>query len=255
MPARRELVRVRGRDRDGCVVVDRRRRYARRANEPADRPKAADDGRCGVVQDERMRIARGRTQWCRVRVPGGRAVAHRHRPSDRSGSTRPACASAGGAFSFHPSAEHECTSNVMKPLFDNRWSGKKHAALVVHAPPWSAVGRRDMVQWAEDSRDSRCSAHPLSRRAAGALHRTLAALRRARGAALTSRRRVSPALPATSGAHGRWPRATGHRSSTVIHRARRRRTSTHGPRGRDGADTRRRDAGANPAGPGSTSHL
>jgi hypothetical protein len=52
-----------------------------------------------------------------------------------------------------------------------------------------------------------------------------------------------------------WPRATGHRSSTAIHRARRRRTSTHGPRGRGGADTRRRDAGANPAGPGSTSHL
>ena len=53
-----------------------------------------------------------------------------------------------------------------------------------------------------------------------------------------------------SGAHGRWPRATGHRSSTAIHRARRRRTSSHGPRGRGGADARRRDAGANPAGPG-----
>ena len=53
-----------------------------------------------------------------------------------------------------------------------------------------------------------------------------------------------------SGAHGRWPRATGHRSSTANHRARRRHTSTHGPRGRGGADTRRRDAGANPAGPG-----
>ena len=28
----------------------------------------------------------------------------------------------------------------------------------------------DMVQWAEDSRDSHCSAHPLLRRAAGAPH-------------------------------------------------------------------------------------
>jgi len=70
-----------------------------------------------------------------------------------------------------------------------------------------------------------------------------------------SRVRFSPALPACSGAHGRWPRATGHRSSTAFHRARRRRTSTHGPRGRGGVETRRRDAGATPAGPGSTSHL
>jgi hypothetical protein len=44
---------------------------------------------------------------------------------------------------------------------------EEHAVL---ATPWSTVGRRDMVQWAEDSRDSRCSAHPLSRRAAGAPH-------------------------------------------------------------------------------------
>ena len=52
----------------------------------------------------------------------------------------------------------------MKALFDNRWSGKNSST----ATPWSAVGRRGMVQWAEDSRDSRCSAHPLLRRAAGA---------------------------------------------------------------------------------------
>lgn len=58
-------------------------------------------------------------------------------------------------------------------------------------------------------------------------------------------------FPSRSGAYGRWPRAAGHRSSTAIHRARRRRTGSHGPRGRDGAGTRRRDAGANPAGPGS----
>ncbi|PYP75143.1 MAG: hypothetical protein DMD35_22280 [Gemmatimonadetes bacterium] len=49
-------------------------------------------------------------------------------------------------------------------------------------PAWhGAMGR--------GSRDSHCSAHPLLRRAAGALHESLAVLRRARGAALTSRRR------------------------------------------------------------------
>ena len=65
-----------------------------------------------------------------------------------------------------------------------------------------------------------------------------------------SRVRVSPALPVSLGAHGRWPRATG----TVAQE----RTTEHGVavprpmvrRGRGGAETRRRDAGANPAGPG-----
>ena len=55
-------------------------------------------------------------------------------------------------------------------LFDNRWSGKNSST----ATPWSAVGRRGMVQWAEDSRDSHCSAHPLLRRAAGAPHEAIA---------------------------------------------------------------------------------
>lgn len=148
-------------------------------------------------------------------------------------------------------------------------------------------------------RDSHCSAHPLSRRAAGAPHthahgrrgppararcRTHLASevrdsnpfsRKSRSSGGQSGRSPSP-IPCPchgpkasrviqtpgrefdsrrlflilSGAHGRWPRATGHRSSTANHRARRRHTSTHGPRGRGGADTRRRDAGANPAGPG-----
>ena len=66
-----------------------------------------------------------------------------------------------------------------------------------------------------------------------------------------SRVRVSPALPVPLGAHGRWPRATGSVAQQ--------RSTEHGVaaprpmvrRGRGGAETRRRDAGANPAGPGS----
>ena len=65
----------------------------------------------------------------------------------------------------HETVDAERADEKLEALFDNRWSGKKHAVL---ATSWSAVGRRDMVQWAEDQRDSRCSAHPLSRRAAGA---------------------------------------------------------------------------------------
>jgi hypothetical protein len=50
-------------------------------------------------------------------------------------------------------------------LFDNRWSGK-NSSTATPATPWCVVGRRGMVQWAEDQRDSHCSAHPLLRRAA-----------------------------------------------------------------------------------------
>ena len=62
----------------------------------------------------------------------------------------------GGAFAFDgkaviPSEQREsrdlhCESLLLQPLIDNRWSGKKHAAQAVLATPWSAVGRRDMVQ-------------------------------------------------------------------------------------------------------------
>jgi len=110
-----------------------------------------------------------------VQDPGGR----RERPSgfpeppERSGRTTPHLRHVpGGAFHVSPS---ECdakrtksstpsASTRTKALIDNRWSGKNSST----ATPWSAVGRRGMVQWAEDSRDSRCSAHPLLRRAAGA---------------------------------------------------------------------------------------
>ena len=115
-----------------------------------------------------------------VQDPGGR----RERPSgsreppERSGRTTPHLRHVpGGAFHVSPS---ECDAKRTKSstpsastrteaLIDNRWSGKNSST----ASPWSAVGRRGMVQWAEDSRDSRCSAHPLLRRAAGAPHRSL----------------------------------------------------------------------------------
>jgi hypothetical protein len=58
-----------------------------------------------------------------------------------------------------------CTRSTMEPLFDNRWSGKKHATHAGLVTPWSAVGRRDMVQWAEDhatptARRTRCHVAP-----------------------------------------------------------------------------------------------
>jgi hypothetical protein len=58
-----------------------------------------------------------------------------------------------------------CTRSTMEPLFDNRWSGKKHATHAGLVTPWSAVGRRDMVQWAEGhatpaARRTRCHVAP-----------------------------------------------------------------------------------------------
>ncbi len=84
-------------------------------------------------------------------------------------------------------------------LFDNRWSGKNSST----APPWSAVGRRGMVQWAEDQRDSRCSAHPLLRRAAGAPHH----------GAIAQRLRASGCRPEGCGFESRWSRCLRSLSS------------------------------------------
>ena len=91
-------------------------------------------------------------------------------------------------------------STRMKALFDNRWSGKNSST----ATPWSAVGRRGMVQWAEDSRDSRCSAHPLLRRAAGAPH-----------GAIAQRFRASGCQPEGCGFESRWSRSIGSGRSSL----------------------------------------
>ena len=223
-----------------------------------------------------------------------------------------------------------------------------------HATSWCVVGRRGMVQWAEDQRDSRCSAHPLLRRAAGAplnlpgrppararcrTHlvqegRTprerstcrrssadrehlatnegvgssnlsdgvtvgvleeflggsvsgLVALveseaerkqqqRKSRSSAVRARETSSPSTRPIHRADGTrviqspgrefesrrlfqsrfrraWarPRATGSRSSAAFDRARRCRTNPNARRGPERVGGRRRDAGANPVGPGS----
>jgi len=112
-----------------------------------------------------------------VQDPGGR----RERPSasreppDRSGRTTPHLRHVpGGAFHVSPS-ECDATARTARRRVRRRersrcltTDGPGRTAVRNTATPWSAVGRRGMVQWAEDSRDSRCSAHPLLRRAAGA---------------------------------------------------------------------------------------
>jgi hypothetical protein len=111
-----------------------------------------------------------------VQDPGGR----RGRPSpltspERSGRTTPHLRHVpGGAFHVSPSEMRCKRTNGSTPSASTRGRrclttdgpGKEQQ----YATPWSAVGRRGMVQWAEDSRDSHCSAHPLLRRAAGASH-------------------------------------------------------------------------------------
>ena len=133
---------------------DRSRSRAARACRATDRST-----KTGVVQD-----------------PGGR----RERPSvsrdPRNGAVgrRPTCAMCRWGVSRltigmrckRMEGSTPSASMRTQALFDNRWSGKNSST----ATPWSAVGRRGMVQWAEDSRDSHCSAHPLLRRAAGAPH-------------------------------------------------------------------------------------
>ena len=235
VPVRRELARAHRRDGSRCVCLrDRARRLEATDAWPFRHAAgSADDGIGSQVgQDEHVGrpTARYRWKWCRIQAVGGNALASLDQ-TEGSGRTTPHLRYVpGGAFHVSPS-EMRCNSTVSatpgastrkEALFDNRWSGKNSST----ATPWSAVGRRGMVQWAEDQRDSRCSAHPLLRRAAGAPHHgaiaqrlrasgcrlegcgfesrwsrcfpiSLVALRRARGAALTSRRRCESASRST----------------------------------------------------------
>ena len=283
MPVRRELARARRRERGRCV---RHRHRARPIEATSAWPVEhavgwTDDGNARHVgQDEHVGrpTARRRTKRCRIQAVGGNALASLASPRNGAvGHAPPApCARWGvsrltigtrcnSTMSSTPSA-----STRMEALFDNRWSGKNCST----ATPWSVVGRRGMVQWAEDhatptARRIRCfvapPAHytslslssgaravPHSPRAGGAA-RWQATFRWCwtKGPSRTVHSLDRLGTISVVGAHGRRPRATGHSSSTANDRARRRRTSSHGPGGRDGADMRRRDAGANPAGPGS----
>ena len=193
----------------------------------------ADDGNGSQVgQDEHVGrpTARRREKWCRIQAVGGNALASLDQ-TERSGRTTPHLRHVpGGAFHVSPS-EMRCNSTMSatpgastrkESLFDNRWSGKNSST----APPWSAVGRRGMVQWAEDQRDSRCSAHPLLRRAAGAPHYGAIAQRlrasgcRPEGCGFESRwSRFSDSLSSPSGARAvpHSPRAGGARASIAKH--------------------------------------
>lgn len=139
----------------------RRPHHALVANVPAERPKAAVGGG-DVRQGGRVRLptARRRTERCRVRVPRGRAIAHRLSRPDRSGSTRPTCAmrqvgrsrsSIGGAKcrsldcarddgeSSSRASEVSRGIRARPQLSDNRWSGKKHAVPATRGAPSAGV--------------------------------------------------------------------------------------------------------------------
>ena len=145
-----------------------------------------------------------------VQDPGGR----RERPSDsreppeRSGRTTPHLRHVpGGAFHVSRS-ETRCISTTRatpsastrsKPLFDNRWSGKISST----ATPWSAVGRREhgamgrgltrlplLGAPAAPSRRRRTTHGAIAQRhRASGCRPEGRGFERARGAALTSRRR------------------------------------------------------------------